>query len=119
MAVMEPTEEKRDALRLLAGLEGGTVSPTDAAFIAEKIDPVYVYTIVSFLRAVYPATDPAANSVLDRVVQLTSSGPKLVKKHKDGEEDPVSRWFESDHSYGDFRGRGSDLVELIYDKIES
>jgi len=116
---MEAFEEKQDALRLLAGLEGGLMSATDAAFIAENIDPVYVYVIVSFLRAVYPASDPAASPVLDRVVKLTSSGPELVQKHKEGELDPVSRWFESEHPYTGFRGRGSDLVELIHDKLES
>ena len=116
---MDPFREKQEALRLLAGLEGGTVSSADTTFIAESLDPVYVYTIVSFLRAVYPASDPAANSVLDRVVQLTSSGPKIVAKHREGEQDPVSRWFESDHSYTEFRGRGSQLLELIHDKLES
>lgn len=116
---MGAAEEKRDALRLLAGLENGDLAPSDAAFIAENIDPVYVYAIVSYLRAVYPASNPAATSVLDRVVQLTSSGPKLVSKHAEGERDPVSRWLESDYTYADFRGRGPELVELIHDKLES
>jgi hypothetical protein len=113
------SDEKRDALRVLAGLEGGGMSATDAAVIAEDLDPVLIYVIVTFLREVYPASDPAASSVLERVVQMTSRSPALVRKHKEGEQDPVSRWFESEYAYDDFRRRGSELVELIADKLES
>ena len=90
-----------------------------AAIVAEELDHVFVYIIVNFLRDVYPASDPAATSVLDRVVQMMSRSAKVVAKHKEGEQDPVSRWFESEHSYGEYRGRGRELVELIWDKIES
>jgi len=116
---MSTSDEKRDALRVLAGLEGGGISTADAAVIAEDLDPVLIYVIVTFLREVYPASDPAASSVLERVVQMTSRSPALVRKHKEGEQDPVSRWFESEYSYDDFRGRGSELVEMIVDKLES
>ena len=116
---MDIFEQKDDARRLLAGLENGGLSPHDAMILAEKIDPVLVYVIVSFLRAVYPASDPAATSVLERVVQLTSGSVTLLRKHKAGGQDPVSGWFESEYSYGDYRGRGSDLVDLIVDKLES
>lgn len=113
------TDEKRDALAVLTGLESGGMSPADAAVVAEDLDPVLIYVIVSFLRDVYPASDPAASSVLERVVQMTSRSATVIRKHKEGERDPVSRWFESEYSYHDFRGRGSDLVELIADKLES
>ena len=71
------------------------------------------------LRAVHPVSDPAANAILERVVRLTSGSPALIGKHREGERDPISRWFESEHGYGDFRGRGSQLIELIVDKLES
>ena len=57
--------------------------------------------------------------MLDRVVQLTSSGPAMVAKHKEGESDPVSRWFESEYDYPSFRGQGKELLELILDKLYS
>ena len=94
------------------------MSTADVAVIAESLDPVLIYVIVTFLREVYPASDPVASSVLERVVRLTSRNPTLVRKHKKGQQDPVSRWFESEHSYGDFRGRGSELVEMIADKLD-
>jgi len=116
---MNCSTDKHDALRLLNGLENGNLSAADASALAQELDPVLVYVIVSFLRAVYPASDPAASAVLERVVQLTSGKPALIKKHEDGQQDSVSHWFEDEYAYGDFRGRGVELVELIVDKLES
>jgi len=116
---MNPNEQKAAAIRVLSGLENGTMLPADAARIAEDLDPVLVYVVVEFLRAVYPASDPAASSVLERVVRMTSASPEVVRLRREGESDPVSRWFESEHEYRAFRGRGADLVELIVDKLES
>jgi hypothetical protein len=111
--------EKQNALRLLSGLENGGRSSADLAVVAEDLDPVLVYVIVSFLRAVYPASNPAATSVLERVVQLTSRSPVVVRKHKEGGEDPIAQWFESEHGYHAFRDRGADMIELVVDKLES
>ena len=112
-------DETRDALRLLAALENGGMAPMDAAILAEGIDPVLLYAIVCYLRTVYPASDPAATSVLERVVGLTSSSAVVVRRHREGESDPISRWFEDDHGYTSFRGRGADMIALLVDKMES
>ena len=112
-------DEKTAAQRLLRGLENGGLSPAEAVVLAEDIDPVLFYVIVSFLREIHPASDPAATSVLERVVGLTSGSSVLVRRHKEGEQDPVSRWFEDEHEYRDFRGRGDDLVSVVVDKLES
>jgi len=116
---MVAIDEKQEALRLLHGIENGGLSPADAAVIAENIDHVLVYVIVSYLRAIHPASDPVANAVLERVVNLTSGSPTVVRKHKEGEEDPVSRWFEDEYDYADFRGRDAELIALIVDKLET
>lgn len=112
-------DERQSAERLLAGLENGGLSTADAVIMAEDLDPVLIYVIVSFLRAVYPASDPAAGSVLQRVVGLTSGSAVLVRSYKEGGADPVARWFEAEHSYTEFRGRGRELIELIVDKLDS
>ena len=78
-----------------------------------------VHAIVSFLRAVYPASDPAATSVLDRVVQLISKNPTVVRLHREGAADPITEWLESEHEYAAFRGRGAVMIELLVDKLES
>jgi len=116
---MHETAEGRNALRLLAALEGGGVSAADTAAIAEELEPVLLHVVVCYLREVYPASDPAARSVLDRVVRMTSTSRVLVRRYEEGGEDPVTRWFETDHSYADFRGRGPDLVALVADKLDS
>jgi hypothetical protein len=78
-----------------------------------------VYVIFSFLRAVHPASDPAASAILERVVRLTTSSAEAVRKNREGGQDPVSRWFETEHEYRSYRGRGQDLLALIVNKLES
>jgi hypothetical protein len=92
---------------------------SEAAILAEDLDPVIVYFVVRFLREVYPASSPAASAVLERVVRLTSAYPGIVGKSREGEQDPVSQWFASEYNFGDFRGRGDELIEMIVDKLES
>ena len=116
---MTMIDERREAERLLYGLENGTMSPAEAAIVAEDLDPVLVYLIVNFLRAVHPASDPAATPVLERVVQLTSGHPNVVRKYREGEQEPVSRWFESEYEYRDYRWREPELIELIVEKLET
>lgn len=95
------------------------MAASEAASLAQDLDPVLVHVILRYLREVYPASNPAASAVLDRVVALTSSWPSIVGKSKEGEQDPVSRWFATEYSFEDFRGRGSELIELIVEKLES
>jgi hypothetical protein len=111
------TDEQRDASRLLTGIENGTLSAADAIVIVERIDPVLVYLVVSYLREIY-ASDRAGTAVLQRVVEL-SQKPAFVRKFRAGEEDPISKWFLSEHSFGDFRHRGAELIEIVVDKLES
>jgi len=116
---MGTTTDKRQAERLLSGLENGRMSAGDALVAAESLDPVLVYLIVRYLRQAYPASDPAATSVLDRVVALTAADPAFVAKCREGEQDPVSQWFESEYAYGDFKGRGHEMIDVIVDKLET
>src|SRR2546422_646060 len=84
-AVMSGSTNRNDAVRLLRGLEDGRMTASEGAFLAQDLDPVLVYVILRYLREVYPASNPAANAVLERVVALTSSWPKIVAKSKEGE----------------------------------
>ena len=97
----------------------GRMTASEVAPFAQELDPVLVYVILRYLREAYPASNPAANAVLDRVVALTSNWPEIVAKSKEGEQDPVSVWFTDEHSFGDFRGRSSEMLDLIIDKLES
>ena len=88
----------------------------DARF-AQARKTVLVHLIIRYLRKSYPASNPAATSVLDRVVALTSNA--LVEKCREGEQDSVSQWFEAEHSLESFRGRGTEFIDVIVDKLES
>ena len=116
---MSGSTNRNDAVRLLRGLEDGRMTASEGALLAQDLDPVLVYVILRYLREVYPASNPAASAVLERVVALTSSWPGVVAKSKEGEQDPVSIWFTTEYSFSDFRGRGSELIDLIVDKLES
>jgi hypothetical protein len=117
--IMSGSTDKNLAEKLLRGLEDGRMNTSETALLAQDLDPVLVYVILRYLREVYPASNPAASGVLDRVVGLTSSSPKVVALSKEGEQDPVSQWFSSEYNFPDFRGRGSEMLDLIVDKLES
>jgi hypothetical protein len=116
---MAGSTDRSKAGRLLHGLEDGAMTTIQAQALASDLDPVLVHVIVRYLRDAYPASNPAAGAVLDRVVAFTSSSRAVVAKVKEGEADPVSVWFASDHSFREFRGRGGDLLDLIVEKLES
>lgn len=116
---MSAADEKRDALRLLAGLEKGDVPFADLPVLVEQLDPVLVHVVFSFVRAVHPASDPAASAILERLVRLSSASAEAVRKNREGARDPIARWVESEHDYRAFKGRGADLIDLVVDKLDS
>ena len=77
-----------------------------------------IYCIVTFLRETYPASDPAASGVLGRVVELTARRPALVRAVTEGQADPISAWFRSEHEFRAFRHRGDDLIDLLVEKLD-
>ena len=79
---MGTSTDKNQALRLLNGLEQGGLRAAEGRILAEDLDPVLVHVIVRFLREVYPATEPAARPVLERVVELTNAYPGIVAQAK-------------------------------------
>jgi hypothetical protein len=118
-AHVNSAEEKRETIRLLGGLENGGMDTEDAFAIARNVDPVLASFVIRFLRENYPASDPAATSVLDRVLKLMSTHPEMVAHCKKGEEDSVTEWFESEYTFRSFRGRGPELIEFIAEKLDS
>jgi hypothetical protein len=109
---------KAEALRLLRGLEDGGMTAVAARAVAEKLDPVLLYVVVRYLRDVYPASNPAASAVLERVVALTRAWPGLVARAKQGEAEPVAKWFARDHTFREFRGRPAEMIDIVVDKLE-
>ena len=116
---MTSSTDANKALRFLRGLEDGGVAVADSQILAQDLDPVLVHVVVRYLREAYPASNPAASAVLERLTKLTTSYPGLVAKAKEGEQDSVAVWFAATYSFRDFRGRGPELIEIVVDKLES
>lgn len=111
--------EKQESLRLLNGLESGSLSIADAYSIADKRDPLIVYYVLRYLREKYPASAPASSGVVGRIVELTKTYDKLVKKAKDGEHDSLREWFDDTYDLRSFFNNPEKLVDTLIEKIES
>lgn len=111
-------QEIRDGLRLLKGLEEGSLSAADAFNIADKQDPVLVYFVLRFLREKYPASLPSSEGVVRRVLELTATYPDIVKKSKKGEADVITEWFNDSYAMSEYYEDQENLISMIVEKIE-
>lgn len=116
---MEHAVNTNDPLRLLVGLENGTLSMADAYNLAESCDPVVVFFIFKYLREKYHAQNPMSAGIISRLVDLTSNYPILIKKSQKGEHDVITEWFDDTYNIRDYFSTPNELVTLIVDKIES
>lgn len=110
--------EIQESLRLLRGLESGTLTTGDAFNIAEERDPVLVYFILRYLREKYPPSQPTSAGVVQRVIDLTRGYEEIVKMAKKGEKDPLREWFDDAYGMREFFDRDAELIEMIVDKID-
>lgn len=107
-------QEQRAALRILEGIEGGQMSTNDLSELLEDADPALVYLIFTWLRKHY-ADDVNADTVIGRLVELTGRN-NLAARMKEGQQDPVVRWFEETYSYRKLESK--EFIEVIIDKLE-
>lgn len=107
-------QEQRAALRILEGIEEGTMSTADSAALVEEADPALIYLIFTWLRKRY-ADHPNADAVVGRVVEISNRGA-VAAMMKEGKEDPVVEWFEDAYSYK--KVEKAEFIELIVDKLE-
>jgi DNA-binding transcriptional LysR family regulator len=107
-------QEQRAALRILEGIEDGTMNATDLLSLVEAADPALVYLIFTWLRKRY-ADHPNADAVIGRVVEISGRG-SVAKMMKEGQADIVVQWFEESHSYRTLEK--NEFIELIIEKLE-
>jgi hypothetical protein len=107
-------QEQRAALRILEGIEEGTMSTTDSYGLVEDADPALIYLIVTWLRKRY-ADHTNADAVLGRLAAV-SARPKVAKLMKEGQSDAVVQWFEESYSYRELDKK--QFIELIIEKLE-
>lgn len=109
-------EEKRVARRLLAAIEDGSTSTSDAYYQLKDADPTLVYFVFTWIRANYPPNHPAAAGVLGRLAELCQKYPDAPRIAASGKDDPIVEWFEDAYEYREYRA--SEFVELIVEKLE-
>ncbi len=108
--------EKQSALRILEGIERGTMNTSESFGALDDADPTLVYFIFKWLRESYRG-HPAAEGVLGRLGEVCTAHPALTRKAKTGGEDPVVAWFEGTYAYRDFTG--SAFIDVVVEKLES
>jgi hypothetical protein len=107
-------QEQRAALRILEGIEEGTMSAADSFALVEDADPALIYLIFTWLRKRY-ADHTNSDAVIGRLVEVSNRG-SVPAKMKEGQADPVSRWFEETYSYKELGSK--EFIELIIEKLE-
>jgi len=111
---MSLEHHQRAALRMLEGIEEGTMSAADSSALVDDADPALVYLIFTWLRKRY-ADHANSDAVIGRLVAVSGRG-SVAKKMKEGQADPVVQWFEESYSYRELEAK--DFIELIIEKLE-
>ncbi len=106
--------QQRAALRILEGIEEGTMIASDSSALVEAADPALIYLLFTWLRKRY-ADHPNADAVIGRLVEISGRGA-VAKMMKEGQSDPVVEWFEDSYSYKAVEK--AEFIELIIDKLE-
>lgn len=107
--------EKRTALRLLEGIELGTMTTGECFREFSDADPVLVYFIFKWLRKRYRDHD-AGPGVLGRLADLCNEHRSLTRRAKGGEDDPIVGWFEGSYKYKDLNSE--EFIDIIVEKLE-
>ena len=112
---MEFEHEKKTALRLLQGIELGTMTTDESYGELRDADPALIFLIFKWLRKRY-RDHPAADGVLGRLSDLCNEHRDITRRAKAGEDDPVVNWFEGSYQYKDLEG--TEFIDLIVEKLE-
>jgi len=107
--------EKKSALRLLEGIELGTMTADESFRELSDADPTLVYFIFKWLRKRY-REHPAAEGVLGRLAEVCNTHRSITRRAKEGEDDPVVGWFEGSYQYKDLDA--TEFIDLIVEKLE-
>ncbi len=107
--------EKKTALRVLEGIELGTMSPDESFGELRDADPTLVYFMFKWLRKRY-REHAAAEGVLGRLADLCNTHRSITRRAKEGEDDPVVGWFEGSYKYKDLDS--SEFIDIIVEKLE-
>lgn len=115
---MSVLSEKSEAMRLLSGIENGSMNTADAYAIANKRDPLLVYFVVRYLRETYRHDQQNGSAVLNRLIDLTATYQDVQKMIKEAEADVMVTWFNDTHEIREFKNNAEGYIDLIVEKLE-
>ena len=107
--------EQRAALRILEGIEEGTMSSGESFTLIDEADPALVFLIFTWIRNRY-AEHVNSDAVIGRLVAVSDGYPSVKEKMKEGQADPVVEWFEDAYSYKSLGSKA--FIALIVEKLE-
>jgi hypothetical protein len=114
---MAHEQEQRAALRILEGIEEGTMSAAESFDLIDAADPALVYLLLTWIRKHYDSSQPPGDAVISRLVEISNRYTAVAKKMKEGQADSLVEWFEDGYSYRELGSK--EFVALIVDKMES
>ncbi|MEM6993986.1 MAG: hypothetical protein AAF721_25970 [Myxococcota bacterium] len=109
-------EEKAAALKMVEGIELGTMSADESHALLDEADPVLVYFVFKWLRKRYRDHD-LGQLVLGRMNEVRNTYRAITRKAKSAEDDPLVGWFEGSHVYADLSAE--EFVDIVVEKLES
>ena len=108
--------EQRAAMRILSGIEDGTMTAAQSFELVDQADPTLVYLIFTWLRKRYVG-HPNADTITSRLVAISDKYPSVAAKMKEGQADSIVEWFEDSYTYRDLDAK--QFIELVVTKLES
>ncbi len=107
--------EKQSALRILEGIELGTMDSAETYSHLRDADATLIYFMFKWLRKRY-REDEAAEGVLGRLADICNEYRDLTRRAKEGEADSVVGWFEGSYQYQDLTA--AEFIDLVVEKLE-
>jgi hypothetical protein len=107
--------EKQSALRILEGIELGTMDSSESYSHLRDADPALVYFMFKWLRKRYRDHE-AATGVLGRLADVCNEHRDITRHAKAGEDDPIVMWFEGTYKYKDLTA--SEFIDIVVEKLE-
>jgi len=108
-----------DFLGFIMGIENGTSDHEKLSKLAESLDPVLIYFALRYIREKYPPGDPRGSGVTERLVELTSKHPDLIKASKKGESDSLVEWFNDTYTLRSYFADPDGYADIIVEKFDS
>ncbi len=108
-------EEKQAALRMLEGIELGTLSAEETHALLDEADPTLVYFIFKWIRKRYRDHE-LAQLVMGRLNEIRNTYRSITRKAKSAEDDPLVGWFEGSYDYKELTG--AEFIDIVVEKLE-